>query len=88
MTEFTLKPKEADTLKLNIGDESFQIPLATSLTFAEAAAMKTQDGAIEFFRRHIRAEVADALTIGNWKDIITVWTEASKGATGDLTPGE
>ena len=88
MAEFTLKKREVETLKLNIGEESFEIPLLNSLTLAEAAEAKTAEGVEAFFRKYIKAEVADALTIGNWKDISTAWTEASRGATGDLTPGE
>lgn len=81
MAEFTLKPREDDTLKLNIGEESFQIPLATSLTFNEADQMNTNEGAIDFFRKYIRAEVADSLTLSNWRDVILAWNDASKKAT-------
>ena len=88
MAELTLKPKEADVLKLSIGEESFYIPLATSLTFEEAEELKTRDGIVGFLRKYIRAEVADALTIGNWTEIMTTWTEASREAAGGLSLGE
>lgn len=81
MTEFTLRPREEDTLKLNIGEESFQIPLATSLTLNEAAQMNTTEGAIDFFKKHIRPDVADQLTISNWRDVILAWKDASEKAT-------
>ena len=90
MAEYTLKNREEDTLKLNIGDDSFQIPLATSMTFEEARSMDSMDGAIAFFRKYIRADVADALSLMNFRDIITAWKDASELAAqdGGKTPGE
>lgn len=91
MAEFTLNRREEDTLKLNIGEDSFEIPLATSVTLEEAQAMDSMDGAIAFFKNYIREDVANALSLLNWRDIIKVWKEASETAmkaAGDLTPGE
>lgn len=90
MTEFTLNKREEDSLKLNIGEESFLIPLATSLTLSEASTMDTMDGAIAFFRKYIREEVADALTLFNYRDIIKAWKDASQKAmqAGELSSGE
>jgi len=84
MAEFTLKPREDDTLKLNIGEESFQIPLATSMTFTEAAQMNTNEGAIDFFKKYIRPEVAETLTIGNWREVLLAWSDASKKAAAAM----
>lgn len=80
MREFTLKKREEDYLKLNIGEESFLIPLATNLTLDEVKNMDSTDGAIEFFRKYIREDVAQSLTLYNYKDIITAWREASEKA--------
>ena len=90
MAEFTLNKREEDLLKLNIGDESFNIPLATSLTLEEAMAMDNMDGAISFFKKYIREDVANTLSLINYRDIITAWREASEKAIelGDLKPGE
>lgn len=88
MAEFTLKKREADTLKLNIGEDSFEIPLATSLTLEEATAVRSMDGAIDFFNKYISEEVAKTLTLLNYRDIIAAWTEASKKSTEGVTPGE
>lgn len=90
MAEFTLKKRDEDVLKLNIGDDSFYIPLANSMTFDEAASMDTMDGAIGFFKKYIKEEVTKALSLGDWKAVITVWREASEQAMkqGDAAPGE
>ena len=53
MAEFTLKERPKKTLKLNIGEESFNIPLAGSLTPEEAAPLDTQAGTIEFFQKYL-----------------------------------
>lgn len=91
MAEFTLKTREEDTLKLNIGDESFQIPLATSMTLEEARSMDTMEGAISFFNKYIREDVANSLSLINYRDLIKAWRDASEvamQAAGDITPGE
>jgi hypothetical protein len=90
MAEFTLKKREEDWLKLNVGEDSFNIPLANSMTFDEAALMESMTGAIEFFRKYIKEEIANALTLGDWKDLITAWREASEKVMkpGDSETGE
>lgn len=91
MKELTLNKREEDYLKLNIGEESFLIPLASNMTLDEAHALDSMEGAISFFREHIRGEVADTLTMYNWKELISEWRAASQLAmdgSGELTPGE
>ena len=91
MAEFTLREKqEEDTLKLNIGENSYQIPLATGMTLDEARSVETIDGAIEFFQKYIDPEVSSTLTVRNYRDILTAWQAASREAVkiGDSTLGE
>lgn len=87
MQEFTLNKREEDWLALHIGEKTYKIPLATSLKLDEAAAVEDMDGAVAFFRRYIDEDVADALTLGDYSDIVRAWTDASKKAAG-ITPGE
>lgn len=87
MTEFTLKKREADTLKLNIGDESYHIPLAGSLTPSEAAGLDTGEGTIAFLNKYLPKEITDALTVNEYNEITHAWAEASKKASGK-TVGE
>lgn len=90
MREFTLKKREEDYLKLNIGEESFLIPLAANITLAEANSIDTMDGAMAFFRKYIRADVADALSLYDYRDIVVAWKEASEKAVDEanLSVGE
>ena len=84
---FTLKRKEPDTMRLNIGKESFQIPLAGSLTPEESAPLDTPSGTIAFFQKYLSDEVKKVLTIDDYNAITRAWIEASRKASGK-TPGE
>lgn len=88
MAEFTLQKREADTLKLNIGDDSFEIPLATSLTLEEASSVDTREGAIDFFKKYIREDVANTMTLRDYIELIFVWRDESKKFAEGLGPGE
>lgn len=89
MAELNLKSYEEDTLRLNIGEDSFLIPLATSLTLEEATAViGNQDEAIAFFKRYIREDVTKNLKMKQWRDILIAWTNASRTAAGGMDPGE
>lgn len=87
MAEFTLKRKEPKTLRLNIGEESFQIPLAGSLTPEKIASMETGEGTMAFYREYIPDEIAKTLTQDEWNEISEIWIRESKKASRK-TPGE
>lgn len=87
MAEFTLKPREVNTLKLNIGEESFQIPLAGSLTPEEAAPLDTREGTIAFFQKHLSKKIVKVLTIDDYNAITAAWLDASR-ENSTKTPGE
>lgn len=86
LVEFTLKKREKKTLKVNIGDESFQIPLAGSLTPEENAKLDTGDGTVAFLRRYLSDDVNAFLTVDDYNEITAAWIKASKEAKGN--PGE
>ena len=88
MAEFTLKPMEVDTLRLNIGDKTVQIPLANSLTLEEATMTGTPAGTIRFLQKYIKdEELLEQLRVGEYNAIIAAWKDASAKAAG-ITPGE
>lgn len=86
MTEFTLNRKPAKTLKVNIGEESFHIPLAGSLTPKEAATLDTAKGTQDFIKKYLSPEVAESLTIDDFNAITNAWTSASNRSGAN--PGE
>lgn len=87
MSEFILKRKQADTIKVTIDDRSFQIPLGNSITPKDWAEINTFAGTVSFFRRYIPEEVADTLVVDDWNAITDAWKAATSEATGK-TAGE
>lgn len=92
MASFTLEKKEPNWFELNIGKDSFKIPLADSLTYDEAKSFEDQsiDSLVGFFGKYIDKKIAAALTLNDWKTIMQAWQDASQKAMnpGDVTPGE
>lgn len=82
MAEFTLKKKEAETLKINIGDTSFHIPLQGSLTLKEALLVGKPEGAYSYLKKTVPKEIFDNLTADQYKELINVWNEESLKASG------
>jgi len=78
MREITVgSSKERKVLKINIGEESYSLPLLGSLTIKEAKQLDTQDGTIGFIYNHIPKDVLDTLTVDNLNAIIKAWQSAS-----------
>ena len=92
MKEFTLKKKETDFFKLNIGEESYLIPLARSLTFEEINKMQDKETVVEFFRKHLGEDVFNALTVDQFEIVCREWQKANDmtadGEDEDITAGE
>ena len=92
MKEFTLKKKESDFFKLNIGEESYLIPLARSLTFEEINRMQNKENVVEFFRKYLGNDVFNALTVDQFETICREWQKANDttadGEDEDITMGE
>ena len=86
MPEFTLKRKLAKTLKINIEDKSYHVPLGGSLTPDEWVGLNTFEGTKDFLCRYIPEEVAKELTIDEWNAIIEAWKQET-GKSGK-TAGE
>lgn len=85
MAEFTLKRKPVKTLKVNIGEESFHIPLSMCLTPEELAPLDTAEGTRDFFRKYLSEEVKKVLTIEDYNEITRAWVAASNKAGGKTT---
>ena len=60
------------------------------LTPAEANKIDSIDGAVEFFNSYIDKDVAEKLTLREYRDMLTIWREASKKSAemGDVSLGE
>ena len=87
MPELTLNRKEVEVLKVNIEDKTYSIPLGTSLKRAELAKLKTEDEVMTFFEKYLGKELMEDLSVGEIKQIIEAWSDATK-KSGGLTLGE
>lgn len=84
MKEITLggKPKEVKTLRVNIGDEHYEVPLAGTLTPRELAAMDTPAKTLAFLEKYIPKKVAETLSIDDYNALVNAWKDASQEASG------
>lgn len=84
MKEITLggKPKELKVLKVNIGEKSYSVPLAGTLTPKELAAMDTPAKTLAFLEKYIPKKVAEALSVDDYNTLVYAWRDASKEASG------
>ena len=82
MTEFTLKPIETKTIKINYLDESFEIPLQGSLTFEEANLLATPEGTYAFMKKHVPEDILKALKVEEYNMILAAYREASEKNSG------
>ena len=88
MNEITLGGKsEIKTLKVNIGEKSYNVPLAKSLSIKEARAMKDSDDGLEFFAKYIPLKILEGLTVDEVATLSEAWRDASF-PKDDVTAGE
>jgi len=78
MREITLgNRKERKVLKINIGEDSYSLPLMGSLTMKEATRLDTEAGTLAFITDYIPKDVIDNLTIDDFNTIVDAWKSAS-----------
>ena len=87
MAVFTLKRKEAKTLRVNIGENSFTIPLMGSLNWKEARLLESVEGTYSFFKKNVPEEIFESLSIDEYNELVNVWRSESEKASGK-TQGE
>lgn len=85
--EITLKKPKIETLKVNIGDASVEIPLGSALTVDEYKQIGTFEGTIKFYSKYIPKEIAKNLTFAEYNQITEAWVEATRKAS-NVNPGE
>ena len=85
--EITLKKPEVQTLRVNIGDASIEIPLGNSLTIEEYSDLDTFEGTVRFYKRYIPEDIANGLTFAEYNQITQAWTEATRKAA-NMSVGE
>lgn len=83
MAEVIIKKKEQiEVLKATIEDETYSIPLASSLPYVKLKAMRTDDKVIAFFREYIPEEVFNELTTDEVMQLVKAWNDAIQAEQG------
>lgn len=77
----TLKKPAVQTLTVNIGEKSYEIPLGSSLSIGEAKGLDTFEGTLAFYRKHIPSKVLDSLTYAEVNQITKAWAEETQKAS-------
>ena len=82
MKEFYIKPKEEKTIKITIGEKSYQVPLQTSLPRKIIASLGDENVLYSVLRKYIPGDVLDNLTMDEYFELVQIWSEESKNALG------
>lgn len=83
MAEITLGGKKTvKSLKVNIEDKSYNIPLTGSLTIAEMEKFKDDEDGFSFFGKYIPMNVLKSLTMDDFKALTEAWKKASSEESG------
>lgn len=85
--ELKIDRKEIEVLAVNIEGKIYNVPLGTSLKRKELAKLNKDEEVLKFFENYLGKDLMDDLTIGEIKQIITAWSEATQKASG-ITLGE
>ena len=84
MKEITLggQPKEMKALRVNIGEEHYEIPLGGMLKPRELANMDTPAKTLAFLEKYIPKKVVENLCMDDYNALVNAWSEATKEASG------
>lgn len=82
MTEFTLKPVEDKTIRINYCDDSFVLPLQGSLTLEEANMLATPEGTYIFMKKYIPEDIMKKLKLEEYNMVVRAYREASEQTSG------
>ena len=82
MTEFTLKPIEEKTIRINYYDDSFELPLQASLNFEEANMLASPEGTYAFMKKHVPEHIMKTIKIEEDNAILAAYREASEKNSG------
>ena len=82
MAEVILKKKQIEVLKATIGDETYSIPLASSVSYLILKNMRTDEKVIEFFKEYIPEDVFNGLLTDEIMQLVKAWNDATQEATG------
>lgn len=77
-----LERNKREVLEVEIEGKIYKIPLGTELKRKELAGMKKEENVMKFFEKYLGKDLMDDLTVGELKQIINAWSEATQKASG------
>ena len=77
-----LERNKKEVLEVEIEGKIYKVPLGTELKRKELAGMKKEENVMKFFEEHLGKDLMDDLTVGELKQIITAWSDATQKASG------
>lgn len=69
-------------LTVDIGGNTYNVPLSVSLKFKEARAIKTPDDVFDLFLKYIPEDVLGEVTIEEVNRLVQMWWDESQKLTG------
>lgn len=77
----------AEVLSIEIGDTTYSLPLAGSMTRKELKALTDEEAVHDMLLKHIPEEVLDALPMNDYNRIVKAWADVNAETQG-ATLGE
>lgn len=84
MKEITLggKPKEVKSLRVNIGEKHYDVPLGGALKPRELAEMDTPAKTLAFLEKYIPKKIVEDLSMDEYNALVRAWADATREASG------
>lgn len=79
--------KVKETLAVEIGSKTYNVPLARSMKRKELIALKDEESVFQMFAKYIPSDVLDDLTMDEYQQLAQAWTDSNEAENG-ATMGE
>ena len=79
--------KVKETLAVEIGNKTYNVPLARSMKRKELIALKDEESVFQMFAKYIPSDVLDDLTMDEYQQLAQAWTDSNEAENG-ATMGE
>ena len=66
-----------DTLSVEIGNETYSVPLAGSMKRKELLSLKDDESVYNMFAKYIPEEVLDEMTVDEYNQLANAWSDAN-----------
>ena len=76
-----------EVLAIEIGDKTYSLPLAGSMTRKELKALTDEEAVYNLLLTHIPEEVLDTLSMNDYNQLVQAWMDATTESQ-DATLGE